>query len=395
MIARSGDGIPVDKEHRIVVFLPSLAGGGAERATLALCEGLAGRGFDVRLVVGTSAGALADAVPDGVMLVDLQAGRALTGVRALLRYLRRERPDVVISAISHASIIAAFVVRLGLRAGKLIVVHHNTTSISTRRTVRRRDRLVPMLCAVAYRGADRIVAVSHGVAADLARSSHLPRGRIQVVPNPIGYDRIRTLAEQPPDPGSTPSGGAPLLVAAGRLETQKGFDVLLRAMAAAAAPSRLVVLGDGPLRADLTRTAERLGLSDRVTFPGFVANPYSYFAQAEAYVLSSRWEGLPTVLLEALAFRLRIVSTDCPSGPRGDPRRGRRGRARPGRRRRRPRRGHRPRRRGRAPGPAARRLAGLRFRRRDHPMGRPGGGGGGCALSDRADRCPTSSGSGP
>lgn len=304
------------ESSRIVVFLPSLAGGGAERATLALSAGLAGAGFVVRLVVGTSAGALSDSVPDGVELVDLGAGRALTAAPALVRYLRRERPEVVISAISHASIIAAAAVRLGRPGGKLIVVHHNTTSISTRRSVRRRDRLVPALCAVAYRGADRIVAVSQGVAADLARSSHLALGRIEVVPNPIDYDRIRALADQPADDGPATDDTTPLLVAAGRLETQKGFDVLLHALAVTQRPSRLVLLGDGPLRAELTDLTQRLGLADRVTLGGFAANPYPYFARAAAYVLSSRWEGLPTVLLEALPFRLRIVATDCPSGPR-------------------------------------------------------------------------------
>jgi glycosyltransferase involved in cell wall biosynthesis len=302
--------------HKVVVFMPSLAGGGAEGVTLTLCDGLARQGFDVRLVVGTSAGALSNAIPPGVSIEDLHAPRALAGVGALFRYLRRERPDVVISAISHASIIAAFVVRLGLRRGKLIVMHHNTTSISTRHSPRRRDRLVPMLCAVAYRMANRIIAVSHGVAADLARSSHIPIERIQVVPNPIVYDRIRSLAAQDIDADVLPGGCAPLVIAAGRLETQKGFDVLLRAFAAVRVPCRLVILGDGPLRGELISMVDELRLTGRVEFPGFIANPYPYFRQASVYVLGSRWEGLPTVLLEALAFRLRIVSTDCPSGPR-------------------------------------------------------------------------------
>lgn len=297
---------------KVVVFLPSLAGGGAERATVALCAGLAERGHTVRLVVGTAAGPLAATVPATVELEDLQASRALAGIGALYRCLRRERPDVVISAISHASIIAALVVRLGLRRGRLIVVHHNTTSISTRHTPRRRDRLVPLLCALAYRGATRIVAVSHGVAADLARSSHLPVRRIQVLANPIDYAAIRARAEE--QDGDPPAD--PFVVAAGRLEPQKGFDVLLRAFAVAGTQCRLVILGAGTEQANLVALARELQLTDRVCFPGFVANPYPYFRRAGVYALSSRWEGLPTVLLEALAFPLRIVATDCPSGPR-------------------------------------------------------------------------------
>lgn len=302
--------------QKVVVFLPSLAGGGAERVTLALCAGLVADGMTVRLVVGSASGELADAVPDGVPVHDLRAGRTLAATRPLTRYLRQEDPDVVISAISHASIVAALAARLARRSDRLVVVHHNTTSISTRRSVRRRDRFVPLLCALAYRTAARIVAVSHGVAADLARSSHLPIARIEVLPNPIDYARIRSLAAAGTAEPALPVGAAPLVLAVGRLEEQKGFDVLLRAVAATATRCRLTLLGDGPLREQLVGLAGELGLRDRVVLPGFCSNPYPYFAAADVYALSSRWEGLPTVLLEALAFPLRIVATDCRSGPR-------------------------------------------------------------------------------
>ncbi|PZS17213.1 MAG: glycosyl transferase [Pseudonocardiales bacterium] len=301
--------------QKVVVFMPSFAGGGAESVTLALCGGLARNHFDVHLVVGTGDGELRDSVPDDVSTCDIGASRTAYAIGGLLRYLRRERPDVVISAISHANIIAAFAVKLAMCRCKLIVVHHNTTSISTRRTLRRRDRLVPLLCGIAYRLADRIIAVSAGVADDLARSSHLPIERIQVLPNPIDYARIRELSRDAARQDSVPCGDGPLLVAAGRLEPQKGLDTLLRSIAQVESPCRLVILGDGSLRAELLSLVENLGLAGRVSLPGFVANPYPYFRQAQVYVLSSRWEGLPTVLLEALAFRLRIVSTDCPSGP--------------------------------------------------------------------------------
>ena len=302
--------------RRVVVFLPSLAGGGAERVTLALAEGLARGGLDVRLVVGTSAGELADAVPAGLDLQDLHAARTLFAGVGLWRLLRRDRPDVVVSAISHANVVAAVVARLLPHRPRLIVMHHNTTSISTRRTVRRRDRLIPVLCGLAYRLADAVTAVSHGVAADLAESSHLPSERIRILPNPIEYERLRELATQPaPTADRLRADTLPVVVAAGRLQTQKAFDVLLDAAARMTTAHRLVILGDGPLRPALEQQARDLGLADRVTFTGFVANPYPFFAAADVFALSSRWEGLPTVLLESLAFPLRIVATDCPSGP--------------------------------------------------------------------------------
>jgi glycosyltransferase involved in cell wall biosynthesis len=297
---------------RIVVFLPSLAGGGAEKVTVATCDGLARRGFDVVLVLGSATGPLAGTVPARVRVRDLGARRTVLAAAGLARVLRQERPDLVISAISHASVVAAAVRRVALPRTPLVVVHHNTTSLSTAGTPRRRDRLIPLLCGLAYRTADRVIAVSHGVADDLARSSRLPRGRIQVLPNPIDYAAIRTRAAAVPEP-EPPAG--PFVLAVGRLEPQKAFDVLVRALAATGSGARLVILGDGPDRAELVALAHRLGVADRVTFAGFVANPYPWFARAAVLALSSRFEGLPTVLLEALAFPLRIVATDCPSGP--------------------------------------------------------------------------------
>ena len=300
--------------RKVMVFMPSLAGGGAERVTLQMCEGFLARGIEVSLVVGTSAGPLNDSVPAGLTVHDLGASHTVTAGPALARLVRRDRPDVVISAISHASIVATLAVRFTRRRPRLVVVHHNTTSLSTRGTPRRRDRLIPFLCGVAYRFADRVVAVSQGVATDLAHSSRLPVARIQVIPNPIEYGRIRQQADRTDDAVTTPV-GQPVIVAAGRLEPQKRFDLLLRAFAGVTGRGHLVVLGDGTLRDELAALRDELGLADRVTLAGFTPNPYATFARADVFVLSSQFEGLPTVLLECLAFPLRIVSTDCPSGP--------------------------------------------------------------------------------
>ncbi len=297
--------------RRVSFFLPALEGGGAERVTLTIAEGLAARGHDVELVVGHRRGALADAVPQSLPVVDLGRPRVTRSVRPLRRHLRRRRPDVVVSALFHANLVAIAASRgLGI---PLVVVEHNTMSVKFGAATTRRDRLAPLACAVAYRLVDQVGAVSEGVADDLAEHLHLPRQRVRVLRNPVGYDEVRRRAAEPV---SHPwfDEGADVVLAVGRLTEQKDFATLVRAVAMVP-EVRLLVLGEGEDRAALTELAASLGVADRVDLHGFVANPYPYFARAEVIVMSSRWEGLPTVLLEALPFPARIVSTDCPSGP--------------------------------------------------------------------------------
>jgi glycosyltransferase involved in cell wall biosynthesis len=145
----------------------------------------------------------------------------------------------------------------------------------------------------------------------------LPRERISVIRNPVVTPRMQALA-QAPVPDWFTAGGAPVILGAGRLTEQKDFASLLRAFAIVRGqrPVRLVILGDGGKRAALTALAQELGVSAAVSMPGYVDNPYAYMARAQLFVLSSRWEGSPNVLTEALALGTPVVATDCPSGPR-------------------------------------------------------------------------------
>jgi glycosyltransferase involved in cell wall biosynthesis len=173
---------------------------------------------------------------------------------------------------------------------------------------------MPRLLRIGFRFADRIVAVSEGVADDLAATIGLPRARIDVIYNPIDFARLRSAAT-----GTArvdwPAGTGPKLLSVGRLIEQKDLPTLLRAVARLP-HARLLVLGDGEARAGLEALARELGVVERVHLPGFVDNPFPLFKMADAFVLSSLWEGLPTVLIEALALSPHVIATDCPSGPR-------------------------------------------------------------------------------
>lgn len=177
---------------------------------------------------------------------------------------------------------------------------------------------MPRLIGRFYPWADRIVSVARGTADDLARTTGLSRERIEVVHNPIVTPELKELAKTPLDHPWFREGEPPVVLSVGRFSKQKDFGTLLRAFARVREdrPARLVILGDGPERSMLESLISELGLDEVAALPGWVANPYPWMAHAGVYVLSSRWEGLPSVLIEALYCAVPIVATDCLSGPR-------------------------------------------------------------------------------
>ncbi len=155
------------------------------------------------------------------------------------------------------------------------------------------------------------------MADDLDALFHLPEGKIQVLHNPVVDPGLPERAAAAVDHPWFQAGQPPVFLGIGRLHPQKDFESLIRAFASvrAARPARLMILGEGEERARLEALVASLGLTDDVLLPGFLDNPYRFLSRAGAFVLSSRWEGLPTVLIEALACGAPVVSVDCPSGP--------------------------------------------------------------------------------
>jgi len=174
------------------------------------------------------------------------------------------------------------------------------------------------LARTCYPWAARVVAVSRGAADDLARTSGFPREQIHVIYNPVITPSVVALARQKPGHPWLACPGPPVILGVGRLTRQKDFPTLLRAFAEVrrVRPARLIILGEGEERAALEALAGELGVANDVMLPGFITDAVTYMAASALFVLSSAWEGLPTVLIEALAAGTRVVSTDCPSGPR-------------------------------------------------------------------------------
>lgn len=302
----------------LAFFLPSLAGGGAERVMLNLAIGFSDRGFRTDLVLANVDGPYLPLVPSSVRVIDLKGPNVLRALRPLRAYLRRERPVALLAALNHANVVAMTAARTAGAGTRMVISIHNNIGeeMETQRTVR--DHTIRWLLGRMHRCADAIVAVSEGVADDLTRRIGIPRQRVHVIYNPVIMPGLLQAASaQPPHPWFEDA-SRPIVLGVGRLTRQKNFPALVDAFALVRREhaGRLVILGEGPERAAIQEHVRRHRLEDSVALPGFVDNPYACMARAAVLALSSDWEGLPTVLIESLAVGTPVVSTDCPSGPR-------------------------------------------------------------------------------
>ena len=302
---------------RIALFLPTLAGGGVERGMVSLAQGFAERGYSVDLVLSKAEGPYLSKVPRKVRLVDLRASRVLTSLPGLVRYLKQTRPTVMLSAAEHTNVVALWARRLSKVPTRVIVNVCTTVSQNFQRTSLIRERCLPFFAYCFYPWADEIVAVSYGVADDLSRFIGLSRQRIRVIYDPVVTPSLFSLAHAPLDHSWFSPENSPVILGVGRLTVEKDFPTLVRAFACIRArrPVRLVILGEGRERSRIELLIRELGVDSDVSLPGFVANPYAYMARAAVFVLSSIWEGLPGVVIEAMACGTPVVCTNCPSGP--------------------------------------------------------------------------------
>jgi glycosyltransferase involved in cell wall biosynthesis len=301
---------------RIALFLPSLGGGGAEQVMITLANSLAERRFAVDCVLWNESGPFRSLLSEKVHVVVLRSQNPLKLVFGFARFLRTYKPDVVISALFVTNIIAAIAKAASRSRTHLILTEHVPTRTYLQNEPRPLRRLcVPLLMRMAYHAAEDVVAVSRGAAQSLATTvGKNTSKRIRVIYNPIDLARIDRMAAAE-DVNITWS--VPTIINVGRLIEQKDQQTLIRAFAKIRSRRvcRLVILGEGDKRAALAALAESFGVGSDVLMPGFVSNPYSWMRKSALFVLSSKFEGLPTVLIEAMQCGTPVISTDCPSGP--------------------------------------------------------------------------------
>ncbi len=250
-------------------------------------------------------------LPSAVRIRELETRSKRDGVPALARYLRESRPAAVLTAKDHAAQ-TALLARMwsGVRVPVFVKVT-NTLSIVARR------RLQRAMIRRLYPKAERMIGNSSGVCADLRSEFGVPAERIALIHNPTVTEDFPARAAADVDhPWLQSERDIPVILGVGRFTEQKDFATLLEAFARLRQqrPCRLLLLGDGPERLELTARARSLAVAEDVDMPGFVLDALPYMARASVFALSSRYEGLSNVLIESMAVGTPAISTDCPSG---------------------------------------------------------------------------------
>lgn len=297
---------------RVAIIVPDLRGGGAERVVLASAADIADKGHAVDIVLLGQGGELLELVHPKVRVISFRAPRFRRALPTLVRYLRVEKPDVVHAVMWPVTVMVVVAHGIARSRAKLVVSDQNALSQQIPAGLQR--QLLRWTARITYPRADVRIQCSQGAAEDLAQLSGLPLAAFDVIYNPISppEDFSSTAAVE-----SLWRGGHPRLITVGSLKAQKNHALLLRAFARLGnTGATLLILGEGGLRAPLERLAAELGIADRVIMPGFTVDPWPYLAAADIFVLSSDYEGFPLVLGEAMYAGLKIVSTDCISGPR-------------------------------------------------------------------------------
>jgi glycosyltransferase involved in cell wall biosynthesis len=319
---------------------------------LTLIQGFLARGRTVDLVLCQAKGAYMGEIPRGATMIELQpTGGLLTRwiaargnprdfftllrpillatkiapeiarIRSLQHYMENCHPDVILSALTYANLVALWAKSMSGYRAPVVVSERIALSTYCAEPANYRKwrwRYLPQVVRRTYPGADAVVAVSAYVADELITTIGLSEQSVTTIHNPVVDDTLRARALLPLEHPWFEPGAVPVVLAVGRLTEQKDFATLIRAFAEVRTrrDARLVILGEGRLRPELQELAEQLGVRADVDMPGFVENPFQYMARAAVLVLSSRYEGLPGVLIQALGCGCPVVSTDCPGGSR-------------------------------------------------------------------------------
>ncbi len=312
---------------KIAFFLSSITDGGQSKVSLDIASGLAERGYDVRFFFSSvSNDIFLDSVHEKLELVDIGIKPSLKSnlplslktIIPLAKSLKRFNPDIVISGGNVNNCVAIIAKSIFRQKIKIITTEHADLTSCLNNTNPFYAKIVLRLMKLCYPRANIVAAVSQGVADDLAHNLDLNTKSIEVIYNPIVNDQLIMLSELEVQHPFLNQKNVPLIISVGRLSVQKNYENLIDAfhLFLKHSNANLLIIGEGPERLKLQNKIDELDLGDKVDLFGHTSNPYKYISRADLFVLSSLWEGLPTVLIEALACNTPIVSTDCPHGPR-------------------------------------------------------------------------------
>lgn len=302
---------------RIAFFMATSGHSGVDRVVKHLVPAMAALGHQIDVLKVRGHGPELDDIPPGVRVVDLGGAHVYTSLWGLCRYLRREKPEVLLSDKDRVNR-AAFFARILTGVPTRLIFRLGTTLSLDLAERGRLDRwLQRQSVRHLYPRADNFIVNSRGVLEDMVAFTGIRREHVLVVPNPVVPETLFSAVQPRPEHPWFNVGEPPVMLGLGELCERKDFETLLRAFAKVRAqrPCRLMILGRGKRRERLLQLAQDLGVAEDFQLPGFMANPYPYLAHAALFGFTSRMEGSPFALIEALAVGTPVVATDCPSGP--------------------------------------------------------------------------------
>lgn len=301
----------------ISLFLATSGHSGVDRLMRHLIPEIAARGFRVDLLQVRKHGPYLESPPPNVRCIDLGYRHTYACLPALVRYLKTQMPALLLSDKDRVNRTALLARRLSATDTPLYLRIGTTVSVNLASRGRFERWLQRNSIGRLYGAAAAVLVPSQGVKDDLSAYTGLAADKVRVVPTPGIPDAL--FEQQPPLPDHPwfTQREAPVILGVGELGARKDFSTLLRAFALLRQqrPCRLMIVGRGKQQERLQQLAEELGVAEDVSLPGFVENPYPLMAHTDLFAFSSRWEGMPLVLIEALALGSNVVATDCPSGP--------------------------------------------------------------------------------
>ncbi|MBI5099771.1 MAG: glycosyltransferase [Nitrospirae bacterium] len=312
------------KRLKVFFFISSIDGGGAERVMVDIICHIDKSRIEPVLVLlySTENSPYREYLPQDIRVIITKRKsdslpEKIKQFIAFVRIVRRERPRSILSMLTHNNIMA--ILTGMLFKIKVFACEHSTLGevIKTKDGKKMLGVPTSILVKALYKFASKVIAVSEGIKANLIEEFKISPEKIEVIYNPVDIDRIIKLSSMPAK-NFFIENNAPLIIAMGRLTRIKGFDVLIKAFSRVVKEmdAQLIILGEGSERGSLKRLTVELGLTEKILLPGFQKNPYPFLSGADIFVLSSRYEGLPMAILEAMACGLPVIATDCKSGPR-------------------------------------------------------------------------------
>jgi len=305
-------------QRPIALFVPTLQCGGAERVIVTLANNLSAQGYRIHLLALDVNGPLRSEIEQQVEIINITGSRALFCIPSLILYLKRNKPEVLLSTMNHLNIIVTFSCMLAKFSGRLFLREANYLSLNLVRTPLWKRILTKIIVPFFYNRATTIISPSNGIKEDLIRNFNINPALIKVIYNPIDIDLVeRKAIEQVEHSWFRLDRNFKTLIFVGSLSSKKDPLLLLEAFMKInhQVPVKLVFIGEGPLRGEIEQKILKYNLGETVQTIGQVKNPFKYMKQADLLCLSSVQEGLPNVLIQALALGLPCISTNCKSGP--------------------------------------------------------------------------------